>query len=242
MRFLVAALVAIPVMAFGALAALGGSSNVPALRTNGPITKAEATAYANAVNLGVADVHEMVSVSQEGEHKEAPSSLEATCGVRESHVHVVDIESPKFRAGEGLQIEEVKSDVEVMPNVALAQRKFAQTQSVFKNARVLACFRRAFVKAFDKGLTKGVAGRARVAVGRTTLSILHPAVPHSFELRVAYPFTITGTARSIRSTMYVDIIGFFVGPAGIGLGTFSFNHPATAEQRLLSVLYGRAKG
>jgi hypothetical protein len=242
MRLLLAAVIAIALLTIGALTAIGGGSSVPSLSSTGPVTKAAATAYANAVNLGVADVPGMVSLSLESEHKERRSPLEAKCHVLESHVHVVDIQSPKFRHGEGFQLEEVKSDVEVMPNVALADRELRQIESEFKSPRALACVRRGFAQSLARGLTKGVAGRARVTVGRTTLSLLHPAVGHSFGLRVAFPFTITGPARSIGSTFYADAIGFFVGPAGIGLTTLSFSHPPATEQHLLSVLFSRARG
>src|SRR6202030_1199694 len=107
------------------LAVSGRGETAKALRATGPVKKAEATTYANEVNLTPADVPGMVSVSQEGEHKETSSlHLAARCGApRAKHVpDIVDIESPKFRSGEALDLREVNSGVEVMSTATLANR------------------------------------------------------------------------------------------------------------------------
>src|SRR5690242_20120341 len=116
----------------GVVSGCGETANAHSLPANGPITKAEATAYANEVNLRPADVPEMVSIGVEREHKEASSLIEARCGIREGHVHLADVKSPTFRSGGnggGVPLQEVSSDVEVMPTVALADRKLAQIQA-----------------------------------------------------------------------------------------------------------------
>jgi hypothetical protein len=59
-------------VAGGLIGGGGEAQGAPPLNPNGPITKAEATAYAHVVNLGVADVPGMVSISLEGEHNEGP--------------------------------------------------------------------------------------------------------------------------------------------------------------------------
>jgi hypothetical protein len=51
------------VAAVALIAGCGEDAHVPALPKSGSITKAQAKAFANAVNLGVADVPGMVSVS-----------------------------------------------------------------------------------------------------------------------------------------------------------------------------------
>src|SRR5579862_8994741 len=90
-----------------------GSTDVATIRSSGPITKAEATAFARAINLGARDVPGMVSTSLEGEHKEE-SLDEVNCGPRQSHAHLVNIDSPTFRSGEGFQTAQARSSVEVV--------------------------------------------------------------------------------------------------------------------------------
>src|SRR5437870_2496935 len=112
-----AAIVTISLVALAALiGGCGASSNAAQLPAKGPITKAAATEYAHAVNLGVADVPGMVSVSLEGEGKEGPGApTRIGCGLERrgrSAAHLVDIHSPTFISGEGLQLQELHSEVE----------------------------------------------------------------------------------------------------------------------------------
>jgi hypothetical protein len=224
----------------GVLSGCGATANAHPLRSNGPITKTEAILYAQAVNLIPADVPEMVSVSQEGEDRERNHSVTSRCGLRESHVHVVDIHSPTFRSGDGLQLKEVLSDVEVVPTVALADRKLAQIEADIRSPRARGCLEHLYTQIFARSLTKGVAGRARVRFGRSTLTFPHPSVPRSFGLRLRIPFTVTGTVRSIGGSFDVDAFGFLAGRAAIGLTSFGFSRLGPTEQRLLSLLHSRA--
>jgi hypothetical protein len=244
MRFLLAAIIAISLLAILGLTATGGhSSSIASLSTTGPITKAEATAYANAVNLRVADVPEMISVGLEGEHKE-PSLVDTACGLHESHVHVADVKSPTFRSGGnggGVPLQEVKSDVEVVPTVALAARKLAHLQAHLQSPRDRACLERVYGQLFAKGLNKG---RTHFSLGRTTVSSLRHTLPRSFGIRVVVPFTFTVNELTVHTRLYIDGFGFIVGRAGVSLFSIRFTRPpvVATEQRLESVLYGRAKG
>jgi hypothetical protein len=238
-------------LAAAALLAVGGivsgcGETAKALRANGPITKAEATTYAQEVNLGPADVPGMVSVSQEGENKEKPSHVAARCGAPQAkHVpHIVDIESPKFRSGGALDVKEVNSEVEVLSTATVANRKLANETADLHaglgSARVRACLAGAYAQLFMKGANKrrGV----RVAVGHVAFVALHPALPDSVGERFALPFTITGPARSVSTVLYVDVLGVVTGPAIIGLKAVSLAGTLPTEQRLLSLLYSRATG
>jgi hypothetical protein len=212
-----------------------------ALPTSGPVTKAEATAYAHAVNLTPADVPGMINVSQEGEEREKTTHpVESRCRLRESHVHVADVHSPTFRSGEGLQLELAVSDVEVVPTVALADGKLTQVEADLRSRRARACLKRTYAAIFGRSLAKGVAGRAGLTVGRATLTVLHPSVPRSFGLRVVVPFTITGTLRSISASVEVDAYGFVAGRTAVSLLRLSFSGPVSADTHLLSLLYERA--
>jgi hypothetical protein len=225
------------------VAGCGENSSASPLPTHGPVTKAEATAYANAVNLGPTDVPEMVGIGVEGEHKEVSPLIE-TCGIRERHADdVADVKSPTFRSGGnggGVPLQEVKSDVEVMSTAALADRKLAHTQAAIHSPRIRACLARVYAQIFAKPFAKG---NRPLSLGRTTVSALHPALPRSFGMRVVVPFALTVNGLKVDTRLYVDALAFIVGRAAVSLVTLRFTYPvpAATEQRLLSLLYGRAK-
>jgi hypothetical protein len=243
-RWPIGVLAAVALLAVAwAVSGCGETATAHLLRTNGAITKAEATTYAQAVNLTPADVPEMVSIGFEGEQKEGSSRINTTCGLRESHVHVADVTSATFRSGGnggGAPLQDVKSDVEVVRTTALADRKLAIIQADIRSPQKRACLERAYGRTFAKGLSKG---RTRFSLGRTTVSPLHPALPRSFGIRIVIPFTFTVNGLAVHTRLYVDGFGFIVGPAGVSLTTLRFTYPVptSTEQRLLSLLYGRAK-
>jgi hypothetical protein len=217
----------------------GEAQGAPPLNPNGPITAGEAATYAHAVNLTAADVPGMVSVSPEREHNERESN-QAVCGIRGSRTHVVDIESPKFKSGEGFELVEVNSDVEVMPTAALADSTFGALEAAIGKPRVRACVARTFGQALAKQVrghpTRGVG----ITFGRTRISVLHPMLPHSVGFRIVIPVTYTVHTLRIPVRIYLDTTGFVVGPAQVSLTSISFSSPLPNEQHLLSVLYGRA--
>jgi hypothetical protein len=216
----------------------GGGGNVPRLSST-PATKAEATVYAHGVNLGVADMPGMVGVSLEHESKGGPSNDEA-CRVRESHVHIVDIESPVFRSGKGFQLTEIHSSVEVVSSTALAEHKFDQVAAALRRPATRICLQRRIALEIAQGLQARASRGMKTERGQATALLLHPAVPHSFGLRVVVPITVAGNGVRARLRVYVDSEGFVAGPATIGLTSLSFSQPAPTVPHLLSVLYGRA--
>jgi hypothetical protein len=155
---------------------------------------------------------------------------------------VADVKSPTFRSGGnggGVPLQQVSSDAEVMPTVALADRKLAQIQADIGSPRARACLERVYGQIFAKELTKG---HAHFTLGRTTVSVLHPTVPRSFGLRVVIPFAGTVNGLTVQTRLYVDGFGFVVRRAGVSLVTIRFTYPvpAATEQRLLSLLHSRA--
>ena len=224
------------------IAGCGEGLHVPALPKSGPITKAQATAFANAVNLGVADVPGMVSVSQEGEEK--PSRNEPKCAVPEDNAHIVDLRSPTFRRGRGLGYEQIHSDVEVVSTTAIAAKKIAEFQTGITNARAVACLARAYAQAFSKGLAKDLGAGVGVTLGRTTIRQLTPTMPSAVGVRITLPFTIVSPRGSVvAGEVDVDGLGFVVGRALVGLtATSGSGVISTHEDRLLSLLYERTTG
>jgi hypothetical protein len=229
--------------ASGLAAGCGGSRSVIAegetISASPPIAKPLAIAYARAVNLRASDVPEMGINSSEGE---APSpkrsALEfARCyGGVSPERRVVGIHSPEFTSGRATQSKLVESESEVMPTPGLAARNNAANRS----SRERACFVD-FQEAFNKQRNKQ---RARqLLYGPSTVSPLPnplPGVNGSFGRRTA---TVLLRGRQIYLRIYKDVFGFVYGPAEITLRATGFSRPVPSktEQRLLLLLYHRAR-
>jgi hypothetical protein len=236
--------VSLAVLAAGALLAGCGSGKSGSTATQAstpPISKAQASAIATAVNLRPSDVPGMTSAAREA--GEESSSPEVLCGLRQAHDALVDAKSPKFARGSGFELTEVESEVEVMDGAAKARAKFAEVHAALTKPSVRSCLERAFVQAFRKGLAKASTGGAQVKLGKTTVSLLIPSVPQSFGLEIVVPLTISIKGITLHSGVYVHGNGFLAGPALISLTTISLSKPfpSASEQHLLSLLSARAK-
>ncbi len=208
--------------------------------TAGAEAKSRAVAYAHSVNLRQADLLGMASVAPEGESHERSDSAEAKCGLRESHVHVVDIQSPKFKGGSALHVAEVRSDVEVLSTAAQADAKLTVIENAFRSSTARNCLQLTFAQAFAKGVNKAANHRARITPGATRISMLATSVPHSFGVRLLIPLTVSANGVALQMRFYIDAFGFVVGRSAIGLTAFGLSNPVPGEQDLLSLLYGRA--
>jgi hypothetical protein len=228
--------ITIAVLAGGGLIAGCGSSSVPALRTTGAISKAEATPYANAVNLGVADVPGMTSGSLEGETT-AAGYVEFRCpGDVSGARRVVRIHSPAFFRGEGLGYEAVESEVVVWPTAALA----ARNRSAFLDTPGRACVARHMAQAADRFYPDRVrTGPAAVSFPRSP----QPSVYTTFRVTTPLIVIVHRGQPGVRTRVYVDNVGLVVGPAEIRLRAEAVSRPPplATERRLLSLLYSRAK-
>ena len=231
-----AATTTLAVLGAGALlTGCGGSSAVPSLNMKGPITKAEATAYANAVNRGVADVpRHMTDVSEPTREHAGRGHV---CGMAEGarrHA-LLKIASASFSTGfeDALHLEEVSSAVEVFATASLADHKFAQEKAELWAAR--ACLGRVDAQALD--------GPNLHVTSTPTVSSLNAPVPRSFGTRTVMAFTVAREGHRYASRIYADNVGFVVGPAEIRFLSMSVGHPlpAATERRLLTLLYNRAK-
>jgi hypothetical protein len=214
-----------------------------------------AAAYAHAVNLSPADVPEMASGGREEEAKVKKIGVEgARCaGAASPYQRVVDLHSVKFKGATSSPQESLRSDVEVWPTSAVASRNSAAELS--RRGRTCA-------KHLLERLVVGEIGP--VHVSRLAVAWLPPPLPSaqaSYEARVS--LTISGpvgsggqsgrstatlessspSASRVQIPVYIDTLGFLVGPAHVGLTATSLKRPASSatEHRLLSVLYSRAK-
>jgi hypothetical protein len=218
----------------------GGSASAPATSaTSEPITKAQATAYAHAVNLRAADLPGMSIASPEGERPASKrlDPVERCAGNVNPDLVVANIRSASFTGTTDPEHEQIRSVVEVMPNAAIAEQNNAANRS----QRALACAKRFFP------LELGSQNGGRVHYGAVTVSRLPnplPGVPESLGYRVAV--NILGVPKAIEPTqprLYVDAFAFLSGPAEVALVTTAFPQPVSeeTESRLLLLLHSRAE-
>lgn len=212
---------------------IAGLAATPALAA--APTKARAQAFARAVNLTAADLPGFKgSPSSKSRAEQQFGAMLSRCagGVDPSR-EVVDVDSPDFsmEAAQGLEEQDVNSNVSVLRSAALA----AKDLKAVKSARGRSCLTKATNKLLTSMKTKGV------TYGKTTLTKLKRSAPGS-DGSFAFHFKVTANANGLRLPFYIDTIGFTLGPAEIGLTTLGIAEPfpATVEQRLLTLLAGRA--
>jgi hypothetical protein len=228
-------------IATGALAAGCGSSGGSSAGSGSPIagtsiTKARAVAYAQAVNLGAADLPGSSIIKAEGEGR-APTvagvEFERCAGGVSPERRIVDIHSPGFRVASASKGGRVRSAVEVMPTAALA----ARNNAVARSARSRACFARALPEQSTGPLRHG-------PVSISSLPTPLPGADGSYGLRLTT--TVIGRnlrGGEIRTRVYMDVFGFVSGPAEINLTAIGVSRPvpSATEQHLLPLLFSRAR-
>lgn len=204
--------------------------------TSKPVTKAQATAYAHAVNLRAEDVPGMTMSTSETEGESERSSTEELnrCAGASGREHqLVDIKSAEFTRGEGLQREVIGSGVSVMSSATFA----TQELEVLRSKRGLACIEQ-FAK---QQLAQEGAGSFQV--DQITTSPLEgpiEGVDESFGLRVAMTLAVPSTG--VQTPFYLDVLGFASGPAEVALYAVGVSTPVASatEHQLLLLLHRRA--
>jgi hypothetical protein len=248
MRLLAPAVLSLALVAVGGVLVGCGANNAPAASAtqsvSAPITKAQARAYARAVNLRATDLPGMNASKPEHEGN-APTRLElalARCdGELNPQLRVLNRVSPTFTAStededEG-EHEEIHSAVEILPTETIAAKHNADQIS----PRGLDCIRRYIPAAFAKSNTR------RLHYGPVTVRHLPnplPDVAGSFAVEITT--SVIGVPSQIAATpphVYLDILGFLSGASEINLTATGFPEPVPeeAEQRLISVLYARTQ-
>jgi hypothetical protein len=229
------------VVVVSAVAGCGGNASAPAASAASPsITKAQATAYAHAVNLQAADLPGMSVASPESQAlppKQVDREANRCIGNVNPDLSVVRIHSGTFTGAAEAEHEQIRSAVEVMPTETLAARNDAANRS----QRALSCTARFAPRLLGKAST------GRVHYGPLKVSRLPnplPGIRGSFGIRIA--ITILGVPAAIEPTqphLYVDVLGFLSGPAEVNLTATAFPEPVSEETeiRLLSLLHSRAE-
>jgi hypothetical protein len=233
------ALILLLVVGDGAALATGFSVNkaVFGART-ASITKAQAVAYARAVNLRSGDVPGMAMTgpgkSEGTRERRSAGSLARCAGVVSQGQQLVDISSPSFTRGKALEQEQISSGVSVLSSAADAAREFAAIRS----ARGRACITRFAERELSRE-SSGLLHYRGIVVTRLTAPLA--GIGASFGLR------LTATLSSPRTThrfhLYLDFLGLRDGPAEISLNVSGFSRPVSVatERRLLSTLNARAR-
>jgi len=214
-------------------AAIAGLASVPtAAAAAATPTKAAATAFAKKVNLTAADVPGFTGKpNKTTASDQRTSEMLAKCsGGIDPRRDISDVPSLDFSLA-GTGEEEVSSDVSVLPSAQLVR---ADLKSV-KSARGRKCLtqgtERLLAAMKDPGVKYGT-------ITLTTLKRTAPGSDGSF----AYRFRVNATAGGVKVPFFVDTFGFASGPAEVGLTTLGIGQPfpATDEQRLITLLAGRA--
>jgi hypothetical protein len=202
------------------------------------ITKAQAVAYARAINLRAGDVPGMTvtgPAEREGTRGQHSSGeLERCVGSANPGQQLIDIGSPTFGQGGALEQSQVSSGVTVLSSAAAAAREFAAIRS----ARGRACIARFARREFSRESSGSLLYRA---IASTALTAPVAGIGESFGLRLTVTLLAPRTGRTFH--LYLDFLGFLEGPAEIGLNTSGFTRPVSAatERRLFSTLYRRAQ-
>jgi hypothetical protein len=153
-------------------------------------------------------------------------------GSLRSGSNLAEASSKDFELKRGILAVSVSSEVSVAETSALAATGLAAIRS----AHVRGCFSR-YLGMLLKGQRYGEAKVGPVVIESGTPPA--PGTRGGFGWRV----TATLTTHGLRIPFYMDILGFVYGPARVTL--FSSGalqpFPATAEQRLFSLLLRRAK-
>jgi len=207
--------------------------------TSGPITKAQAIAYAHAVNLQPGDLPGFTSSGSETETpKPGRLALEETrCsgGVNPAR-RIAQLDSTEFSAGSAFYSKIIKSTVEVWPTPALV----AVNNNPSRKSRARACLVR-FLEAAHKRTNRERKGRRQIGPFTiTTVPNPLPGVSHSFLTTINE--TLLLRSGAIRAHIYRDIFGFITGPAEIELEAIGFGHPVptSTEAQALQLLVDRA--
>ena len=197
------------------------------------ISRAQAVAFAHAVNLRASDIPGMQTSGQEGEHH--GNGEVARCLGAAHTDSLAEIRSLSFKSKSASdEILGVQSEVTVLPSAAAAAREIA----AIRTPRVKACME----QIVERGLAKARTGRiAKSKPSFTWASADIPGTEGSFAVRVVMPFANNETG--ISASYYSDILAFASGPAIVELVADGAPqpYPSASEEHLLSLLLSRAK-
>jgi hypothetical protein len=198
-------------------------------------TPSQAAAFARAVNLTATDVPGFTAFRRrEGEserEKRLQLRLLHCAGPVGSSGGLTQQQSPSFRLKEDILDRGVSSEVTVARTSALAASELA----AIRRQRVRACFSR-YLELLLASQRHGGAPLRPVSIASGTPPA--PGATGSFGWRITTTFSV----GQLKLSLYVDILGFVVGPARVTLVSSGALRPfpAAIQQRLYALLLARA--
>jgi hypothetical protein len=224
-------------------------------------TRAQAAAYASAVNLRSYDLPESIRLAPEGPTQDRgywEAFVRCSGRLRSMHAGVA-IHSPAYSYPGYSRSESVYSTVTVLANETAADRYMA----VLESAQARSCI----ASLYERWLTGEVSKGSLLQLGRLTVTELPTSVPASYRgtwryraiaLRLEIPVHYTpglrggaqipvdqtaGQNRSAQFALYIEGFAFAYGRAVVELTAFTTFHPfPQADQHFLeSALVGRAE-
>jgi len=224
-----------------ALAGCGGAGHaarkgVAAAGSPSTPTRAQAAAFAGAVNLKPADVPGFAPSPnphrESSRERSLQQELQRCAGPLPSGGGVLEAASPAYKLKRAVVDLSVSSEVAVARTDAVAARAL----SALNAPRVRRCFSH-----YLDVLLAGERFRGAVPQPVSILTGTPPApgASASFGWRVTASFNLKGVTVSL----YSDILGFVLGPARVTLVSSGALRPfpATIQQRLYSLLLSRAR-
>ncbi len=215
------------------------TTRTPSAATSRAPTRAQALAFAHAVNLTASDVpgftatpnHHGSSASERRLEQELRSCTGAQ-GSQSPRSTLVEAGSPAFGLHHGILDLTVSSEVSVAQSAAQA----AGTLSAIRSARVRGCVSR-YLSQLLKSQHYGGATVTGVSIASGTPPA--PGTTGGFGWRV----TATLAVHGIHVSFYLDILGFVYGPAQVTLTSSGALRPfpAAAQEQLFSQLLTRAR-
>ncbi len=201
-------------------------------------TKAQALAFAHAVNLQAADVPGFAISPEHEHHRESSTEKRLTQELRKclgsggEAKALVEADSGEFERKGGLLSQSVSSHVTVDGSAAAAEAELGR----FASARLRSCLSRYFSEELT-GLT--LRGTRISGVSTRYGSPPAPGTSGTFGLRVTAKLDF----HSVEIPFYLDYLGFVHDAATVSLRSVGtpVPFPASVEERLFSLLVERAK-
>jgi hypothetical protein len=219
-----------------------------ALSARRPVGRAQAAAYAHAVNLHAYDLPGAPEIAPEGPLRGGRRLWEAFArctGELLSARSVATIHSRVFASGDRMEHELDYSTVALTGSETLARRYLA----VIAGERARACITRIY----NGRPRTPAARRRRLHVGPITVTPLPSRVPRSYRgtspyngvaARLTVPLRYrTRRGREVQRLLYLEEFTFAYGPAIVQLSATTLDHPLVKSEReyLMSALVGRAE-
>jgi len=217
------------------------------------LAKVRASDYARAVNLRASDVpyFEPIPDDEEEDPKEVRKhdrELMECVGVEDGPEPLAEVKSPEFGTDSPGELLRVASSVEVGAD---ADRAMGELRLI-RSRRAEHCLRRVYASAIEEEESSTAEVRdVSVSRARFPAADIEDGFAYRFSASVTvHPSTSELTAyrpaaepnASVTVRIYVDTIGFVVGPASVSLTATGVPTPVsrTLEHNLLRVLHERA--